>query len=86
MTHACHTRGPIKLWVICTVEEVFCWLQASVRILLLEKKVKMASILKKWEYLSNEKVFYSKVLSIFIIYLDLLFGIIAMKIVFVVFL
>ena len=33
----------------------------------------MALILKKWEYLSNKKVFYSKVSSIFIIYLDIAF-------------
>ena len=45
----------------------------------------MASVLKKWEYLSNEKVFCSKVSSIFIIYWDLLFGSIALKIAFVVF-
>ena len=45
----------------------------------------MSSILKKWEYLSNKKMFYSKVSSIFIIYLDLSFGGIALKIKFVVF-
>ena len=57
----------------------------SIRILLLEKKAKMALILKKWEYLNNEKVLCFKVSSIFIIYLDLSVGGIALKIAFPVF-
>ena len=45
----------------------------------------MVSILMKWGYLHNEKVFRYKVLSIFIIYQDLSFGGIALKIELVVF-
>ena len=45
----------------------------------------MASILKKWEYLSIEKVFCPKISSIFSIYLDLSFGSITLKIAFVIF-
>ena len=45
----------------------------------------MASILKKWGYLNNERVFRYKVLSFFIIFEDLSFGSIALKIEFVVF-
>ena len=45
----------------------------------------MASILKKWEYLSNRKVFCSKVSSTFIIYLDLSFDGSTLKIAFVAF-
>ena len=45
----------------------------------------MASILKKWGYLHNERVFYYKVLSFFITHQDLSFGGFALKIEFVVF-
>ena len=54
----------------------------------MKNKCKMASMLKKisiWGYLHNEKVFYYKLLSIFIIHQDLSFGGIALKIEFVVF-
>ena len=40
----------------------------------------MASILKKWGYLHNEMVFSHKVLSVFIIYQELSFDNIALKI------
>ena len=46
----------------------------------------MASILTKWGYLHNERVFCYNVLSIFIIHQDLCFGGIALKIELVVFL
>ena len=46
---------------------------------------KMASILKKWGYLHNEREFCYKVLSFFIIHQDLSFGGFALKIEFVVF-
>ena len=59
---------------------------ASITISLLEKNANTASVLKKWEYLSNDKVFCSKLLSIFISYLlRPLFGSIVLKIAFVVF-
>ena len=45
----------------------------------------MASILKKWGYLHNERVFCCKVLSFFIIHQDLSFGGFALKIELVVF-
>ena len=53
--------------------------------LLLKNKAKIGSILTKWGYLQNEKVFCYKVLPIFIIHQDLSFGGIALKIEFVVF-
>ena len=48
------------------VEEVAGVLAISFYKNFIKKKVKMVSILKKWEYLSKEKVFYFKVSSIFI--------------------
>ena len=45
----------------------------------------MASILKTWGYLYNERVFCYKVLSFFITHQDLSFGGFALKIEFVVF-
>ena len=45
----------------------------------------MVSILKKWGYLHNERVFCYKVLSFFITHQDLSFGGFALKIEFVVF-
>ena len=45
----------------------------------------MASILKKWGYLHNERELCYKVLSFFIIHQDLSFGGFALKIEFVVF-
>ena len=47
----------------------------------------MASMVKNisiWDYLHNEKLFYYKLLSIFIIHQDLSFGGIALKIEFLV--
>ena len=45
----------------------------------------MASILKKWGYLHNERVFCYKVFAVFIIHQDLSFGGFALKIELVVF-
>ena len=45
----------------------------------------MASILKKWGYLHNKRVFCYKVFAVFIIHQDLSFGGFALKIEFVVF-
>ena len=45
----------------------------------------MASTLKKWGYVHNERVFCYKVFAVFIIYQDLSFGGFALKIEFVVF-
>ena len=50
-----------------------------------ENKDKMASILKKWGYLHNERVFCYKVLSFFITHQDLSFGGFALEIELVVF-
>ena len=52
---------------------------------LLKNNAKMASILKKWEYLRSERIFSNKLLSIFIIHQDLSFGGFPLKIEFVVF-
>ena len=69
-----------------TVEEVHSLLAIDLYLfLLLKNKDKMASILTKWGYLHNEKVFRYKILLIFIIHQDLSFGGIALKIEFVVF-
>ena len=53
--------------------------------MLYKNKGKMVSILKKWGYLYNERVFCYNVLSFFIIHQDLSFGGFALKIESVVF-
>ena len=53
--------------------------------LLFKNKDKMASILEKWGYLHNERVFCCKVLSFFITHQDLSLGGFALKIEFVLF-
>ena len=54
--------------------------------MLFKNKGKMASILKKWGYLHNKRVFCCNLLSFFITHQDLSFGGFALKIEFVVFL
>ena len=53
--------------------------------LLFKNKGNLASILKKWGYLHNERVFCYKVFAVFIIHQDLSFGGFALKIECVVF-